>query len=467
MADFDDLLLRPLEDVARLVAAHEISPVDLTRAALGRIERLQPRLNAFITVTADAALAEAAEAEREIAAGNYRGPLHGMPIAQKDLFDVQGVPTTAGMALLRDNVARSDSTVVKKLRAAGAVHLGKLNLHEAALGTSSANEHFGAVRNPWDESRIPGGSSGGTGAAVAAGLCFAGTGSDTGGSIRIPASECGVVGIMPTYGRVSLHGVFPLSWTLDHAGPLARTVRDAAIVLQAIAGFDPRDPYSIDVPVPDYLDEIERGARGLRVGVPRQHFWDASQIDPRVTETVRHAITALEHAGAEVREVDYPLAARYWSLMGPIIVAEAAAVHAPWFPARRGDYGAGVAATLAGAANIPATAYARAMHDLAVARAWEADAALDGVDVLAVPTLPELPPRIDESRDASRDIPRTAYTAPFDVTGQPVVTAPAGLASGLPVGISFVARRWDESAALRAARAWEQVRGPFPHPSLD
>ncbi|HXH25247.1 MAG TPA: amidase [Vicinamibacterales bacterium] len=466
MPDLDGLLLQPLEEVARLVAAREVSPAELTQAALARIERLQPKLNAFITVTAETALAEASQAEKAIAAGDYRGPLHGIPIAQKDLFDVQGVPTTAGMAILRDNVAKDDCTVVAMLRAAGAVHLGKLNLHEAAFGTSSANEHFGPVRNPWDRERVPGGSSGGSGAAVASGMCFAATGSDTGGSIRIPASECGVVGIMPTYGRVSLHGVFPLSWTLDHAGPLARTVRDAAIVLQAIAGRDPRDPTTADVPVPDYLHGIERGARGLRVGVPKRHFWDA--IDPRVESAVRAAIASLEAAGADVRDVEFERAPFYSTLIGPIILPEAAAAHARWFPSRRDEYGREVRGPFDGAANVPAAAYARAMRDVALARNGEADDALEGVDVLAVPTLPEPPPKIEELENRYRDIRRTAYTSLFDATGQPVVTVPCGIADGAgPVGISFVARRWDEPAALRAARAWEHVRGPFPPPPLD
>ncbi|HYM16122.1 MAG TPA: amidase, partial [Dehalococcoidia bacterium] len=443
MTTGSDLCLLPLEDVAKRIAAKELSPVEVTGAVLSRIEVLNPKLNAFITVTAEQAMANARAAEREIAAGNYRGPLHGVPVAHKDLFDTAGVRTTGGMKIFADRVPSEDATVVSKLRQVGAILLGKLNMHESAFGTSSANEHFGVVRNPWDTERVPGGSSGGSGAAVSTGMAYAATGSDTGGSIRIPASECGCVGLMPTYGRVSLHNVIALSWTLDHAGPLTRTVRDAAAVLQAIAGYDPRDPASVDAPVPDYLESIERGPKALRIGVPKQYFWD--EIAPAVETPVRNAIAALAGAGAEVIDVDLPQATTWSTLIGPIILTEAAAYHAPWFPERRSDYGAGVAAALDAAAGVTSVAYAQAMRALAVARSGEADAALAGVDVLAVPTLPELPPTIAEMTTRYRDIRRTVYTSLFDATGQPVIAVPCGLPEGLPVGISFVARRWDEA----------------------
>ena len=460
----DELCLRPLEEVGDLLAQRQINPVELTEAVLARVERLQPQLNAFITVTADRALAEARAAWGEIAEGRHRGPLHGVPIAHKDLFDIAGVPTTGGMGILRDNVPAADGAVVVRLREAGANCTGKLNLHEAAFGTSSANEHFGPVHNPWDLARVPGGSSGGSGAAVASGLCYLATGSDTGGSIRIPASECGVVGLMPTYGRVSLHGVMPLSWTLDHAGPLTRTVRDAAIVLQAIAGNDPRDPATERVALPDYLEGIERGPRGLRVGVPKGYFRQA--LDPRIEALMDAALSQLTSAGAEVREVEFERAAFYSTLIGPIILVEAAAVHAPWFPARRDEYGKAVAEPLDNAANVSAAAYANAMRAVRAARAGEADAALEGVDVLAVPTMPEPPPTIESFTTRYADIRRTVYTSLFDATGQPVITVPCGLVDGLPTGISFVARRWDEATLLRAARAYELVRGEFPAPPM-
>lgn len=461
----DELCLLSIEDAAALIASKKISSVELTQAVLARIERLQPKLNAYITVTADAAIAEAKAADAEVAAGNHGGPLHGIPIAHKDLYDTKGVRTTAGMKVLADRVPDADGVVVAALRGAGAVCTGKLNLHEAAFGTSSANEHFGAVHNPWDTERVPGGSSGGSGAAVSTGMAFMATGSDTGGSIRIPASECGCVGLMPTYGRVSLRGVIGLSWTLDHAGPLTRTVRDAAIALQTMAGHDALDPASVDAPVPDYLAGIERGPRGLRIGVPRQYFWD--NIDPRVEASVRRAISQMEAAGAEVREIDFERAPFYSTLVGPIILVEATVNHEPWFPAQRDEYGAGVAGALDAASTVPVAAYAKAMRALQAARSGEADVALEGVDVLAVPTLPEPPPTIAEMTTRFHDVRRTVYTSLFDVTGQPVITVPCGLVEDrLPVGISFVARRWDEPSALRAARAWEQIRGPFPSPTL-
>lgn len=460
----DPLCARPLEEVGDLIAQRQINPVELTEAVLARIERLQPELNAFITVTADQALAEAKAAWGEIAAGAHRGPLHGVPVAHKDLLDTKGVRTTAGMKVLADHVPEDDATVVRLLAAAGAICVGKLNLHEAAFGTSSANEHYGVVRNPWDTGRVPGGSSGGSGVAVATGMAFAATGSDTGGSIRIPASECGVVGLMPTSGRVSLHGVIPLSWTLDHLGPLTRTVRDAAIVLQAIAGYDPRDPESVDTPVPDYLADIERGARGMRVGVPKQD-WRA--VDERIAGLYRAALDVFEHAGALLVEVDAAALLGYYRAMGPIILAEAAAAHAPWFPSRRNEYSESVAQTLDAAGTVTSPQYARAMRDLRVARAGAADALLDGVDVLALPTMMQPPPTIGESGSAASNAARTALTAVFDVTGQPVITVPCGLIDGeLPTGISLVARRWDEATLLRAARAYELARGESPMPAL-
>src|SRR2546423_14492651 len=268
-----DTLRMTIEAAAEAIRAREISPVSLVESCLARIEALEPRLNAFITVTADLAREQARQAEREIAAGRYKGPLHGIPIAVKDLFATQGIRTTAGSRILANWVPDEDATVVRKLRGAGAVLLGKLGLHEFAYGISSVNPHFGDVRNPWDTAKIPGGASGGSAGAVVAGEAYAALGSDTGGSIRIPASLCGCVGLKPTYGRASLFGAVPLAWSLDHPGPLARTVRDVAIATQAISGYDPRDPISADRAVPDLLAGIERSARGLRVGVPTDHVW--------------------------------------------------------------------------------------------------------------------------------------------------------------------------------------------------
>ena len=467
MTTTSDVCVLSVEDMAARIRAKDLSPVELTEAMLSRIDRLNPALNAYMTITADLAIEQARTAEREIASGVYKGTLHGVPIAHKDLYDTKGVRTTAGSKIMADRVPDADATAVRMLAEAGAVTLGKLGLHEFAFGGTSDNPHYGTIRNPWDTNRCPAGSSGGSGAAVAAGLAFAATGSDTGGSIRMPASFCGTVGFMPTYGRASLYGAIPLSWSLDHAGPLARTVRDAAVVLRAMAGRDPLDPTTEERPVPDFLAGIDAGPRGLRVGVPKQYFWDTCAEDQRAA--VLAAITSLEAAGSTVTEVDFAQVEAYMQATLSIIIADAAAYHAPTFPSRREEYGADVAALLDLGNNIPALAVASAMRTLAIARGGEADALLDahGVDVLAIPTTPLTAPTVEEARDPAIAGRHHIYTMPFDLTGQPVVAVPAGLtAAGLPGSVSFVERRWDENPAVRAARAWEQVRGPFPVPPL-
>jgi aspartyl-tRNA(Asn)/glutamyl-tRNA(Gln) amidotransferase subunit A len=462
----DELCLLSIEDAAKLIVSKQLSPVELTDALLARIEALNPKLNAYMTVTAESARAEAKAAEAEIAAGKHRGALHGIPIAHKDLFDTKGVRTTAGMKIFADRVPDADAAVVERLREAGAISLGKLGMHEAAYGTTSDNVHFGAIKNPWDTERVPGGSSGGSGAAVAAGMTFAATGSDTGGSIRMPAAACGCVGLMPTYGRVSLRGAVPLSWTLDHAGPLTRTVRDAAIVLQSVAGHDPEDAGSVDVPVPDYLDAIDRGAKGLRVGlVTHPYFW--ATCEPEIARLVRQAAADLASAGADVREVDYPPIAAYQGAFAPIMFADAAAFHAPWYPSRRDDYSAQVAYLLDLGIKTGAPQLADALHVMREARAGGADGLLDGVDVLAVATMPCQAPTIAESRASDPGARMASSTSTFDLTGQPAIAVPCGLTDGgMPASISFIARGWDEATMLRAARAYEQVRGPFPAPAV-
>lgn len=458
--DEHELCLLSLEDVAAEIREKRISPVDVTQALLGRIERFDAQLNSYMIVMREDALAAARRAEQEIARGEYRGALHGVPVGVKDLFATRGVRTTAGTKVLADWVPDYDATAVTKLRGAGAIIVGKLGMHEAAYGTTSDNMHYGAIRNPWDLAHVPGGSSGGSGAATAAGLAYATLGSDTGGSIRMPAAACGVVGFMPTYGRASLYGAIPLSWTLDHAGPLTRTVRDAAIVMQAISGHDPLDPGTAEVPVPEMLDGIERGAAGLRVGVPKQFFWD--DLDPEVESAVRKAIAVLGAAGASVSECDFPHVQAYRAAMAPIMLAEASAYHESYFPSRRNEYSEQVAGLLDAGLHITGVQYVQAKRVLQEARAGGADAMLDGVDVWAIPTMPIPPPAIEETRE--RDYRRMAsLTSIADLTGQPAISVPCGLTStGLPVGISFVARRWDEASALRAARAYEILRGSFP-----
>ena len=452
-----------IEAAARLVRERRMSPLELVEAALARAAELR-RLNAFITVTADLAREQAREAEREIAAGRYRGPLHGIPIGVKDLFATSGIRTTAGSRVLGDWIPTEDATVVHQLNEAGGVLVGKLNMHEFAYGISSVNPHYGDVRNPYDETRIPGGSSGGSAVAVVTGMAFGAMGSDTGGSIRIPAALCGCVGIKPTYGRSSLHGAIPLSWSLDHPGPLARSARDAAIILAATSGHDPRDPASADRPVPDLIGGIGRGPKGLRVGVPREHVWE--EVDPEIAASVRAAIDRLADAGAEVREIAWPRAVEYADAGRVILNAEILAVHAPTFPSRAAEYGEPVRSRIAAAKAVDATSYAAAMTLLVRARSGLADADLGSVDVLAMPTVPERTWTIAEAKERP-SAAWTRITRIFDVTGQPAISVPCGLDSrGLPIGLQLAGRLWDEPVVLRAARAYEVVRGPFPPPPV-
>ena len=462
----DATLAWTLEAVADAIRGRRLSPVSLTESCLARIEALEPRLNAFVTVTADLAREQARQAEREIEAGRYRGPLHGMPIAVKDLFATKGIRTTAGSKILGNWIPDEDATVVRKLRDAGAVLLGKLGLHEFAYGISSVNPHYGDVRNPWDTTKIPGGSSGGSAVAVVAGEAYAALGSDTGGSIRIPASLCGCVGLKPTFGRASLSGAVPLSWSLDHPGPLARTVRDVALATMAIAGHDPRDPVSADRPVPDLLAGIEQGARNLRVGVPTDHVWD--ECDPAIATAVRAAIETLARAGADVREIRWARAADYAKASSAVLGVEARAYHDGAFPGRTAEYGPLIRARLASQGDVDADTYARSMRLLMEARAGAADRDLDSVDVLAMPTVPTRAWTIEEAKELARPSEWTRITRIFDLTGQPAISVPCGRdPDGLPIGLQFAARMWDEAAVLRAARAYEVARGPFPLPPLD
>src|SRR5262245_43151185 len=288
----DELTAMSIREAAELVRRKKVSPVELTKASLTRIEQFNPTLNAFITITSDAALAQARAAESEIQRGMWRGPLHGIPIALKDMIDTAGVKTTAASALFKDRVPQEDAEVVSRLKKAGAVLVGKNNLHEFAYGGTSLVTHFGPVRNPWDVTRIAGGSSGGSAAAVAAQLCFGSIGTDTGGSIRLPAGYCGIVGLKPTYGLVSTRGVIPLSWSLDHVGPLARDVADTAVILQAIAGHDPQDTHSQIIPVPDYFVALRSKTSSLRLGVQREFFF--AGLAPEIATAVDRAISVLE-----------------------------------------------------------------------------------------------------------------------------------------------------------------------------
>ena len=454
----DDVCDLEISAVAPLLRERRLSPVELTDAYFDRIQRLDPSLNTYIRVMPDQARAAARQAEREIADGGWRGPLHGVPIGIKDLFDVAGVPTTMGSIILRDNVPDLDATVVSHLKAAGAVILGKHNLHEFAFGITSENPHFGAVHNPWSLDRVPGGSSGGTAAAVAAGLCAGGLGSDTGASIRAPASFCGVVGLKPTYGRVSRAGALPLAWSLDHAGPLARSVADCAILLQAIAGHDARDHASSVEAVPDFSADLARGAAGLRVGVPREYFFEI--VEPEVERLVRLAIATLEQLGARVEEVSLPHVGHAQVAGNVIMSSEAAAWHTTWLRERPHDYGPDVLQRIRGGLLVRATEY---LHSQQMRTLIQQDfaQAFERVDVVVSPTVPLVAPPIGRTLEPGGPLnvpPRLVAnrtTVPCNLTGMPAISVPCGFSDGLPVGLQIMGPAFAEPLVLRAAAAYE------------
>ncbi len=361
-----ELTALTITEAAGLLARSEISPVELTQAFLRRIEDLNRALNCFITLTAEVALQSARQAEAEIRGGDYRGTLHGIPLALKDLYETRGVRTTAGSKFFADNVPSTDAVAVERLNIAGAILLGKLNMHEIALGVTNNNPHFGACHNPWNLDCTPGGSSGGSAAALAAGLCLGSLGSDTGGSIRIPASLCGVVGLKPTYGRVSLRGVIPLSWSLDHAGPMARRVKDAAVLLQAIAGYDPLDPASVDVQMPDYLAEIDQGVRGWRIALANDAF--LTRADAEVLEVVHAAAQVFTRLGAEVTPTGLPNGRDAALNNGLIVTSEAAAFHHQRLAVHPEDFGADVRQRLQTGAAYTSTEYVLARRTQAELR---------------------------------------------------------------------------------------------------
>ena len=450
-----DVALLPLQAASALIHSRRASSVDLVRACLDRIAGHDRDLGAFITLTADSAIDEAKRADAELANGVDRGPLHGIPIALKDLYDTAGVRTTAGSRIFSDRVPDRDSAVVEKLRAAGAVFLGKLNLHEWALGVTNQNPHFGPACNPWDMSRIPGGSSGGSAVAVASGLCFMSPGSDTGGSIRIPASLCGVVGLKPTYGRVSLRGAIALSWTLDHAGPLARTVGDVALALNAIAGHDPLDPSSADVPTEDHASGLEDGAQSVRVLVPTNHFFD--DVDREVDAAVREAARVLASLGATVTDMALPRVDLLAPTQRAILLTDAAAAHREHLRERAADIGADVLTRLRTGQTFTGMDYAQARRDRnELRREWLA--LLRDHDVILSPTtLIPAPPR--DGEDAVAAAQRlTANTSPFNLTGLPAISVPCGFTqTGLPIGLQLAGGPWRERLLLRVARAYEHA----------
>ena len=454
-----------MTELARMIATKAVSPVELVRAHLDRIATLDASLRAYITVCDHAALQAARAAEGALMAGGPLGPLHGVPYALKDLYDTAGVRTTGGSRIFGERIPTTDATVVRRLAEAGAILLGKLNMVEFAYGPEGLNPHYGHARNPWDAAthRMAGGSSSGSGVAVAAGLAPGALGSDTGGSIRIPASLCGITGLKPTYGRVSRTGVLPLAWSMDHVGPMTRTVADSALMLRVMAGYDPADPSTSVLPVPDYLAALTGDIKGLRVGVLRHFFLDGAA--PAVRNAVEAAVKTLAAAGAVVDEVKLERVSLATAGSLAVVAAEALAYHAERLRTRAGEYDPDVARRLRVSAFIGGVHYVRAQQVRALVRE-EVDAALARRDVLLAPATPIVAPALDERQvtvgDGTADV-RSAllrFTRPFSFSGHPACTLPCGFTQGgLPVGMQLVGRPFDEATVLRAADAFQRLTG--------
>lgn len=454
-----DVLEAGLSETADRVAAGEVSPVELVEASLRRIERISDT-HAFISVDAEDALAVARASEAMIVAGHRIGPLHGVPVALKDNIGVRGKPTTAGSAILASHRPAEDATVTRRLRSAGAIIVGKTNMHEFAWGGTSANPHYGSVTNPWDPSRMPGGSSGGSGVAVAARACFGALGTDTGGSVRLPAALNGVTGLRPTIGRVSNAGVVPLAWSMDTVGPMARTAADCATMFTALAGYDPADAGSVDRAGEDFGRGLDLGVAGLRIGLIEDY--SLHHVQPAVDKAIRSALEALEGAGAQTTEVSIPDIEGNISAQLTVEAAEPSTYHQRWLRERPQDYGADVRLLLEAGEMLLATQYLQAQRYRALLRR-QALAALAGVDVLVCPTLPftatplgETTVEIDEGAPEDMLSAIMQFTGLPSLAGLPAISVPCGFDdAGLPVGMQLIGKPFAEATLLRAAAGFQ------------
>jgi aspartyl-tRNA(Asn)/glutamyl-tRNA(Gln) amidotransferase subunit A len=452
-------------EAAAALRARRVSAVELTEQSIALTEQLNPVLNAFLTVTVARARERARQAGEELSSGVDRGPLHGVPIAYKDLFYTKGVRTTVGSLLFVRQFPTYNAAVVEKLQEAGAVMIGKTGMHELAYGITSENPHFGAIANPWNVECIPGGSSGGSGAAVSSGMAAMAMGSDTGGSIRIPASFCGTVGLKPTFGRVSRYGAMPLGFSLDHVGPLTRTVRDAALALQAIAGHDPRDPSSSRAPVPDYMPPEHIQLSGVRIGLPENFYFD--RVDPEVRDAVQRAARVAAEAGAEIVPLRVPDIEALNTVGRVILLSEASALYERYMD-QRDLFGADVLALLDQGRLLKATDYVNAQR-VRRSLAREFSAVWNRVDCLFTPTTPMPAPRIGQSTvtidgvDEDVRLAATRFVRAINLLGVPAISLPCGMhSSGLPMGLQIVGRAFQEPLLLRVAAAVEDALGPFP-----
>jgi aspartyl-tRNA(Asn)/glutamyl-tRNA(Gln) amidotransferase subunit A len=451
-----DLHWMTAAEAAQAIVARKLSPVELMNALLQRIERLDPKLNVFIQLDADAAMDAANGAEDEAASGRLRGPLHGVPIGIKDIIDVAGLPTTCHSKVLIGNVASVDAVCVSRLRGAGAIVMGKLSTHEFAIGGPSFDLPWPPARNPWNTNHHPGGSSSGSGSGLAAGLFPMALGSDTGGSVRNPASACGIVGLKPTYGLVSRRGVFPLSFTLDHVGPMTRTVADNALMLDVIAGHDPLDSGSVAVPAGDYPSGLDCGVRGLRIGFIRHFHEEDMPADPEVSAALEHVAGTLKALGAEICDIRLPALGEFAAVNRVILQSEAWAIHAQWLRERPGDYGQLARRRLMGGAFLGAGDYVQAGRRR-LEMIGSVEDALRDVDILLCASAMDPPCRIDNPEEVERTYPRQART-PFNVTGHPALAMMSGLSSGgLPLSVQFVGRYFAEATLFQVAREWERA----------
>lgn len=441
-----------IRDALAALRKRRVSPIELTRACLERIERLEPSINAFITVTAEQALDRARLLETQRMRGRARGLLHGIPVALKDNIDTAGVRTTAAAAAFDKRVPAEDAEVTRRLLDAGAVILGKLNMDECAYGVTSTTGHFGAVRNPWARDFIAGGSSGGPGAAVAAGLCLGALGTDTGGSIRQPAAFCGITGLKPTYGLVSTRGVVPLSWSLDHVGPLARSAADTALLLQVIAGYDPADASSAEFTLPDYSAALNRSTRKLRIGLPRRPFFDG--LDPDVAQTIDTAIKILTDMTSRITEVTLPAVPNL-----ALMFVEANSYYSTKIQQAPDGFSAATRSLVEMGSKIDAADYAEAQRKLIMIRR-QALAVFRDVDLVVTPTTPNLPDTIAASRQpiAQRGPPLSARnTTPFNIYGWPTISIPCGFSgNGLPIGLQVSGPLCADASVLALAHAFQQ-----------
>jgi aspartyl-tRNA(Asn)/glutamyl-tRNA(Gln) amidotransferase subunit A len=448
-------VLTSIVETTELLRKRELSPVELTKNCLAQIEKLNPTLNAFVTVTAELALTQARAAEAEILSGHWRGPLHGIPLALKDLIDTAGIRTTAASALFKDRVPAEDAEVVRRLKEAGAVLLGKQNLHEFAYGGSTMISYYGEVHNPWDPTRIAGGSSGGSAASVVAGLGYGAIGTDTAGSVREPAALCGIVGLKPTYGRVSVRGVIPLSLSLDHIGPIARTVSDAAVMLQVIAGHDANDPLSAAMPVPDYVAGLRDGVKHLRIGLPRKFFY--ADLDPEIASAVEQAIGVLRTLGRDLSEIEIEVPTDR-----TLQTTEAYAYHAESASRSPELYQPETLRRIRRGEDISAAEVEQSRRELKHIRS-EVHKIFEGVDVLVTPTTPVPAAAINELKQdpellRPHELLLLRNTRPVNVWGLPAISVPCGFTTaGLPIGLQIIGPQWREDTVLKLAYAYEQA----------